>query len=295
MENIVKKVAAIHDLSGFGRSSLTSIIPILSSMKVQVCPVPTAVLSSHTGGFEGYSFLDLTDYMEQHIAHWKSLNLEFDCIYSGFLGSPKQMKIVADFIDFFGHKNNLTVVDPVLGDNGKLYGTMNNEMVEEMKKLISKADVITPNFTEVTFLLNKPYKKEISEAEVKEWLVELANMGPKIVIATSVPDENSHKADRKTNVIAYDKENDVFWKVSCKYIPASYPGTGDAYTSVVIGSLLQGDSLPIAIERGVQFITQCILASYGFKYPNREGVLLERMLDVLKMPTISNSYELLKR
>lgn len=295
MENIVKKVAAIHDLSGFGRSSLTSIIPILSSMKVQVCPVPTAVLSSHTGGFEGYSFLDLTDYMEQHIAHWKSLNLEFDCIYSGFLGSPKQMKIVADFIDFFGHKNNLTVVDPVLGDNGKLYGTMNNEMVEEMKKLISKADIITPNFTEVTFLLNKPYKKEISETEVKEWLVELANMGPKIVIATSVPDENSHKADRKTNVIAYDKENDVFWKVSCKYIPASYPGTGDAYTSVVIGSLLQGDSLPIAIERGVQFITQCILASYGFKYPNREGVLLERMLDVLKMSTISNSYELLKR
>lgn len=295
MENIVKKVAAIHDLSGFGRSSLTSIIPILSSMKVQVCPVPTAVLSSHTGGFEGYSFLDLTDYMQQHIAHWKSLNLEFDCIYSGFLGSPKQMKIVADFIDFFGHKNNLTVVDPVLGDNGKLYGTMNNEMVEEMKKLISKADIITPNFTEVTFLLNKPYKKEISEAEVKEWLVELANMGPKIVIATSVPDENSHKADRKTNVIAYDKENDVFWKVSCKYIPASYPGTGDAYTSVVIGSLLQGDSLPIAIERGVQFITQCILASYGFKYPNREGVLLERMLDVLKMPTISNSYELLKK
>lgn len=295
MENIVKKVAAIHDLSGFGRSSLTSIIPILSSMKVQVCPVPTAVLSSHTGGFEGYSFLDLTDYMEQHIAHWKSLNLEFDCIYSGFLGSPKQMKIVADFIDFFGHKNNLTVVDPVLGDNGKLYGTMNNEMVEEMKKLISKADIITPNFTEVTFLLNKPYKKEISEPEVKEWLIELANMGPKIVIATSVPDENSHKADRKTNVIAYDKENDAFWKVSCKYIPASYPGTGDAYTSVVIGSLLQGDSLPIAIERGVQFITQCILASYGFKYPNREGVLLERMLDVLKMPTISNSYELLKR
>ena len=87
MDNIVKKVAAIHDLSGYGRSSLTSIIPILSSMKLQVCPVPTAVLSTHTGGFEGFSFLDLTDYMEQHIAHWKKLGLEFDCIYSGFLGS----------------------------------------------------------------------------------------------------------------------------------------------------------------------------------------------------------------
>ena len=284
MDNIVKKVAAIHDLSGYGRSSLTSIIPILSSMKLQVCPVPTAVLSTHTGGFEGFSFLDLTDYMEQHIAHWKKLGLEFDCIYSGFLGSPRQIKIVADFVDFFGHKNNLTVIDPVLGDNGRLYGTMGNEMVEEMKKLIGKADIITPNFTEVTFLLDKEYKKEISESEVKECLIELAAMGPKIVIATSVPDEDSHSTDRKTNVVAYDRENNVFWKVSCKYIPASYPGTGDAYTSVVIGSLLQGDSLPIAIERGVQFITQCILASYGFKYPNREGVLLERMLDVLKMP-----------
>lgn len=294
MDNIVKKVAAIHDLSGYGRSSLTSIIPILSSMKLQVCPVPTAVLSTHTGGFEGFSFLDLTDYMEEHIAHWKKLGLEFDCIYSGFLGSPRQIKIVADFVDFFGHKNNLTVIDPVLGDNGRLYGTMGKEMVEEMKKLIGKADIITPNFTEVTFLLDKEYKKEISEAEIKQWLIELAAMGPKIVIATSVPDEDSHSTDRKTNVVAYDRENDVFWKVSCKYIPASYPGTGDAYTSVVIGSLLQGDSLPIAIERGVQFITQCILASYGFKYPNREGVLLERMLDVLKMPTISNSYELLK-
>lgn len=294
MDNIVKKVAAIHDLSGYGRSSLTSIIPILSSMKLQVCPVPTAVLSTHTGGFEGFSFLDLTDYMEQHIAHWKKLGLEFDCIYSGFLGSPRQIKIVADFVDFFGHKNNLTVIDPVLGDNGRLYGTMGNEMVEEMKKLIGKADIITPNFTEVTFLLDKEYKKEISESEVKKWLIELAAMGPKIVIATSVPDEDSHSTDRKTNVVAYDRENNVFWKVSCKYLPASYPGTGDAYTSVVIGSLLQGDSLPIAIERGVQFITQCILASYGFKYPNREGVLLERMLDVLKMPTISSSYELLK-
>ncbi|WP_294664963.1 pyridoxamine kinase [uncultured Fusobacterium sp.] len=294
MDNIVKKVAAIHDLSGYGRSSLTSIIPILSSMKLQVCPVPTAVLSTHTGGFEGFSFLDLTDYMEQHIAHWKKLGLEFDCIYSGFLGSPRQIKIVADFVDFFGHKNNLTVIDPVLGDNGRLYGTMGKEMVEEMKKLIGKADIITPNFTEVTFLLDKEYKKEISETEIKEWLIELAALGPKIVIATSVPDEDSHSTDRKTNVVAYDRENNVFWKVSCKYIPASYPGTGDAYTSVVIGSLLQGDSLPIAIERGVQFITQCILASYGFKYPNREGVLLERMLDVLKMPTISSSYELLK-
>ena len=277
MESLVKKVAAIHDLSGYGRASLTTIIPILSNMKVQVCPVPTAILSTHTGGFEGYSFIDLTDYMQEHIAHWKRLDLEFDCIYSGFLGSPKQIEIVADFIDYFGKKSKFIVVDPVMGDNGKFYSTMDNEMVVGMRNLIKKADIITPNFTEVMYLLGKEYDKNIDIEKVKEYLKELSNMGPKIVIATSVPEIEENKMDKKTSVVAYDRENDVFWRVSCRYIPASYPGTGDAYTSVVIGSLLQGDSLPMAIERGVQFITQCIMASYGFKYPKKEGVLLEKM------------------
>lgn len=294
MESLVKKVAAIHDLSGYGRASLTTIIPILSNMKVQVCPVPTAILSTHTGGFEGYSFIDLTDYMQEHIAHWKRLDLEFDCIYSGFLESPKQIEIVADFIDYFGKKSKFIVVDPVMGDNGKLYSTMDNEMVVGMRNLIKKADIITPNFTEVMYLLGKEYDKNIDIEKVKEYLKELSNMGPKIVIATSVPEIEENKMDKKTSVVAYDRENDVFWRVSCRYIPASYPGTGDAYTSVVIGSLLQGDSLPMAIERGVQFITQCIMASYGFKYPKKEGVLLEKMLDVLKMPMIATNYEMLE-
>ena len=294
MESLVKKVAAIHDLSGYGRASLTTIIPILSNMKVQVCPVPTAILSTHTGGFEGYSFIDLTDYMQEHIAHWKRLDLEFDCIYSGFLGSPKQIEIVADFIDYFGKKSKFIVVDPVMGDNGKLYSTMDNEMVVGMRNLIKKADIITPNFTEVMYLLGKEYDKNIDIEKVKEYLKELSSMGRKIVIATSVPEIEENKMDKKTSVVAYDRENDVFWRVSCRYIPASYPGTGDAYTSVVIGSLLQGDSLPMAIERGVQFITQCIMASYGFKYPKKEGVLLEKMLDVLKMPMIATNYEMLE-
>ncbi len=294
MESLVKKVAAIHDLSGYGRASLTTIIPILSNMKVQVCPVPTAILSTHTGGFEGYSFIDLTDYMQEHIAHWKRLDLEFDCIYSGFLGSPKQIEIVADFIDYFGKKSKFIVVDPVMGDNGKLYSTMDNEMVVGMRNLIKKADIITPNFTEVMYLLGKEYDKNIDIEKVKEYLKDLSNMGPKIVIATSVPEIEENKMDKKTSVVAYDRENDVFWRVSCRYIPASYPGTGDAYTSVVIGSLLQGDSLPMAIERGVQFITQCIMASYGFKYPKKEGVLLEKMLDVLKIPMIATNYEMLE-
>ena len=294
MSRLIKKVAAIHDLSGFGRASLTTVIPILSTMGIQVCPVPTAILSTHTSNFTGYSFIDLTDYMEEHIAHWKKLNLEFDCIYSGFLGSPRQIKIVSDFVDHFGHKDNLVVVDPVMGDNGHLYGTMGEEMIVEMRKLVSKADIITPNFTEAAFLLGEKYKETTTEEKVKDWLVRISEMGPKIVIITSVPDEKINEFEKNMSVIAYNREDDVFWKVSCKYIPVSYPGTGDAYTSVLIGSLLQGDSLPVAIDRAMQFVTQCIKASYGFKYPSREGVLLERNLNTLNIPILFGAYELLK-
>lgn len=287
----VQRVAAIHDLSGFGRASLTAIIPILSSMGVQVCPLPTAILSNHTGGFDTFSFVDFTDYMQDYIDGWKKLQLDFDCIYSGFLGSERQIQIVSDFIDDFGTEENMVVVDPVLGDNGKLYSTMTKDHVAKMSQLVSKADIITPNFTEVSLLLNQPYEEKITDEKIKEWLRKLSDMGPEIVVATSVPDQGKGK---DSNVVAFDRRSDTFWKIQCSYIPASYPGTGDAYTSVMIGSLLDGDSLPIALDKGVQFITQAIKASYGFDYPKREGVLLERVLEVLKMPVVLGGYEMLK-
>jgi len=289
--NPVKKVAAIHDLSGFGRASLTAIIPVLSTMGVQVCPVPTAVLSTHTGGFENFTLVDLTDSMSDYINHWKEIELSFDCIYSGFLASVRQIEIVSNAIDIFSNEDNFVVVDPVMGDDGVLYQTMDDEMVDSMRELIKKADIITPNFTEACYLLNEEYTFDISEEEIKLWLKKLSKMGPEIVVLTSVPNIEKSK---KTSVIAYNRENDVFWKVSCTYIPASYPGTGDAFTSVVIGSILQGDSLPISLEKGVQFITNGIKASYGFDYPKREGILLERVLDTLKLPVITGSYEMMK-
>lgn len=290
MKKIIQKAAAIHDLSGYGRASLTTVIPILSTMGVQVCPLPTAVLSTQTSGFENYSFIDLTDYMEKHISHWKSLKLDFDCIYSGFLGSVRQIKIVSDFIDYFGTEENLVVVDPVMGDNGILYDSMDKSIISEMRKLIGKADIITPNFTEAAFLLNEEYKKEITLDEAKKWLKKLSDLGSKIVIITSVPLKNE---EDKISVLAYEKEKNNFWKVSCRYMPVSYPGTGDAYTSVVVGSLMQGDNLPAAIDKGMQFISHCIKSSYGFMYPQREGVLLEKNLPLLNMPVFNASYELI--
>lgn len=286
----VKRVAAIHDLSGFGRSSLSVVIPIISSMNHQVCPVPTAVLSTHTGGFKNYSFVDLTSSMEAFLSHWRELKLEFDCIYSGFLGSIEQIGIIDRFINDFKKNNTLVVVDPVMGDNGRLYDTMDNNMVVKMRNLIEKADVITPNYTEAVYLLGEDYNQEINELKIKVWLKRLSDLGPKIVVITSVPNT---KEDNKTDVIAYNREDGRFWKVSCVYIPAHFPGTGDAFTSVIVGSMLQGDSLPMALDRGVQFITAAIRASYGFVYPEREGVLLEKVLGNLKMPVLNSSYELI--
>lgn len=289
MHNIIPRIAAIHDLSGFGRCALTVIIPILSSMGMQVCPIPTAVLSTHTGGFEDYTFVDLTDQMESYIAHWKKLNLQFNSIYSGFLGSPRQIDIVADFIQSFRKEDQIVVVDPVLGDDGKTYDTFGTDMIQKMRELIRHADVITPNLTEAAFLLDEPYPKHIDNAEIKSWLLRLAEKGPKTVIITSVPD---NLTINKTAVIAYHSESKKFWKVSCDYIPAEYPGTGDALTSVLIGSLLQGDSLPIALDRSVQFVSMGIRASFGYQYPAREGILFERILGNLKAPVISSSYEI---
>lgn len=286
----VKKVAAIHDLSGFGRTSLTVIIPILSSMGIQVCPMPTAILSTHTTGFTDYSFVDLTENMIECKKHWKKLDIQFDSIYSGFLGSPKQVNIILDFIKDFGTEKSMVVVDPVMGDNGGLYPTMNEEMVQSMKKLIKKANIITPNFTEAAYLLDRGYDTDICEEELKEWLRKLSSMGPDIVIMTSAPE---NKVPGTTSAIAYDKKANKFWKATSKHIPAHFPGTGDCFASVIVGSLLKGDSLPEALDRAVQFITSCIRASYGFDYPTREGVLLEKVLQNLNMPTNINSSELI--
>ena len=291
MINPVPRVAAIHDLSGFGRASLTVIIPILSTMGIQVCPLPTAVLSTHTGGFTDYQMVDMTDHLKGIINHWQELTIEFDAVYSGFLGSPRQVDIVADFIRNFRGDRTLAVVDPVMGDNGQPYSTMGPQMIKEMKKLVTKADMITPNITEAAFLLDEEYPEHITEEECKVWINRLCDMGPRTVIISSVPFGDRQ---RESSVVAHDREDDRFWRVNCQYIPAHYPGTGDAFASVIVGSLLTGDSLPIALDRAVQFVSQAIRSSFGYTAPAKEGILLERVLHNLRAPVTSGSYEILE-
>ncbi|HIV34680.1 MAG TPA: pyridoxamine kinase [Candidatus Blautia intestinigallinarum] len=288
MKPTMKRVAAIHDLSGFGRASLCSIIPTLSSMGIQVCPVPTAILSTHSGGFREYTFEDLTDTIPAYMAHWKKLNLHFDCIYSGFLGSPVQTQMVADIFDDFADENTLVVVDPVMGDNGGLYSSIPESMVPQMRRLVNKADIIVPNYTEAALLLDEDVKGYRGNEELKEWLRRLSDLGPDTVLITSAPDE---ERPEMMNVIAYEKESDTYWKVASRLLHDYYPGTGDIFASVMIGSLLKGESLPGAIDWAAQFVSQCIKVSSGYDYERRDGVQLERVLPLLHQDHLINGYE----
>lgn len=285
----VKRIAAVHDLSGYGRVSLMVVLPILSTMGFEVSALPTAVLSNHTQ-FPKFTFLDLTDEMRKIIESWKSLDARFDAIYTGYLGSPAQIDIIESFIDDFRQPQTLVVVDPVMGDNGRLYQVIDAEMVGRMRSLIRKADVVTPNLTELYYLLDKPYEPQVSTEDMKKLMCELSENGPDTVIVTGVPIAGDPS---KTSVFAYSRQSGHYWKVTCAYLPAHYPGTGDAFTSVITGALMQGDSLPMAIDRAAQFILQGIRATFGYKYDSRQGILLERVLHNLTLPVQNYTYEMI--
>lgn len=269
--NITKSVAAIHDISGIGKCSLTVIIPVLSAMGIQACPVPTAVLSAHTGYGE-FVMRDLTDFISDALAHYKKLGKEFDCVYSGFLASAEQIDHCLDFLS--AYPNALKVVDPVMGDNGKCYPTYTDELCRRMSSLVTAADIITPNLTEAAILLGEKYPSGgLSVSVIKSWLVRLSQLGPKIVVITSANISGSGVA-----TVGYDSENDSFWKVVNDYVPAHYSGSGDMYTSVLIGGLLTGDSLPIAMCRAANFIKLTIKTTYSYGVPKNDGILFEQQL-----------------
>ncbi|WP_461204815.1 pyridoxamine kinase [Clostridium sp. DL1XJH146] len=275
----IKKLAAIHASCGFGRASLGIITPILSSMGIQVCPSPTAVLSSHTG-FANVSYIDLTGTLENYFNQWYKLNISFDCIYSGFLSTPNQIDIISNYIKLVKNNTNLIVIDPVMGDNGNLYRTINIDMVEKMKNYIKLGDVITPNYTEAALLLGKDYNSNISLQEIKKWAIALSSFGPKYVIITSVPDDDV----TYTNILMYNKISNTFYIKRIKKIPISYPGTGDAFTSILIGCILYGLTFEKSINISSDFLSKVIKESMKSNLPTKEGILIEKYL-----PTLCNS------
>ena len=277
------RIAAIHDLAGFGRCSLCVVMPALSSMGTQVIPLPTALLSTHTGGFTGYTFLDLTEEMRKIAAHWSSLPLEFEAIYSGFLGNLEQICIVEEFIHRFRRDGAPVFVDPVMGDDGVLYATYTEEMRAAMKDLVRQADVICPNITEAFFLLDRPYENIalLHPREMREcvdcMLHDLAGYGPEKVVITGI--ETAGENGTPLIGTACLREKDVLPEFyMTPKVEVSYPGTGDLFASVLLGYLVRGRALKEAAAAAVGFVHLIVEETLRYAPQPRDGVIFEKYL-----------------
>ena len=273
----VKKAAAIHDISGFGKCSLTVALPILSAAGIETSVIPTAVLSTHTGGFTGYTYRDLTEDMLPFERHWKSLGLEFDAIYSGFLGSFRQLQIVSEIISDFKKDGTIVLVDPVMGDNGALYNGFRDDFVGGMAALCGKADIIVPNLTEAAMLLNKEYREGPFEtAEIEEIVRGLAGLGPKQVALTGV-----QLASGEFGTACYDRAADEIRYAFCTREKGFFHGTGDIFASVLLAGLLNGKSLADASRLAVDFTSRSIRRTVEAGTDLRNGVSFEAELPFL--------------
>ena len=269
------RVAAIHDLSGFGRCSLSIIMPTLSAMGTQCCPLPTAYLSTHTGGFTANTFLDLTDQMAPVTAHWKNEGVTFDAVYTGFMGSREQIALAADFIRTFKTDRTCVVIDPVMGDHGKAYRTYTSEMCAAMGDLAALADVLTPNRTEAALLLGVPYESLTLDTEenCRKWAQELSMNGARSVVLTGVS-----LSDDTVGAVCYDRTTNETTFVQAPRVAEQFHGTGDLFASVLTGALCRGMSLHDAAQLAADFVSRVAARTAAQDYPRREGVDFEPLL-----------------
>jgi pyridoxine kinase len=266
-----KRVAAIHDVSGFGRCSLTVALPILSAAGIETPIIPTAVLSTHTGGFTGFTYRDLTEDILPIVNHWRSLNLEFDGLYTGFLGSFEQLDIVSKAFDLLRGKDTLIVVDPVMADDGKLYGIFPDTFPAGMRQLCAKADVIIPNLTEAALLLDRPYhERPHTHEELEDILKALSAIGPRKVVVTGV----SYDASR-LGAAGYDADTGEISYADAPYLHPMMHGTGDVFGSVLTASLTLGHSLEAACRAAVRFTVESMLRTREARTDLRFGVDFE--------------------
>ena len=269
-----KRVLAAHDLSGFGHTSLMAAIAIFYRLGIKVAALPTALLSANTD-HPGHSFLSLDKEMQTFISHWQELKLGFDAIYSGFLGSPKQVDILLNAIQTLANKDTLVLVDPVLGDDQQLYSCYDQSMVTAMRKLINKADLITPNISEAAFLLGEPSLDDPS-LDWKSIAQRLSELGPSKVVISSIPSRDSQK--RFCGV--YEAGSNSWQSIDYKLKEGIHPGSGDCFASFLLVGILTGHDLFSSAKASVQIIDLALdLQPYeGWSW--REGLQLERLLQL---------------
>lgn len=266
-----KRVVAIHDISCIGRCSLTVALPIISATGIECSVIPTAVLSTHTGGFTGYTYRDMTEDIVPIVDHWKTLGIGFDAIYTGFLGSKQQIEIVKDTIARLSDDRTLAIVDPAMADNGKMYPIFDMAFAREMASLCAVADIVVPNITEACFMLGReyvegPYTPEFITGLMKD----LCAMGCKKVVLTGVYYETG-----KLGAATYDSETGESSYYCRDVIPGYYHGTGDVFASALVAALINGRTLPDSSRIAVDYTVGSIIRTYEAGTDVKYGVNFE--------------------
>ena len=271
--NNQKKLALINDFTGFGRCSLAVQLPLISALKVQCCPLPTAIFSNHTG-FESFYRNDFTACMADYMREWKKLNLSFNAILTGFLNSNEQIQLVSDFIDMFKTDETVVIIDPVMGDHGKKYKTYTDEMCQNMKRLTARADIITPNLTEACILTDTQYREDMSRGEALSIARKLRAQGSGKVVITGIIEGGSI-----TNLCLSENDEPEF--ISVKKLGQERSGTGDVFSAIVAADTVNGASLGAAVLKASRFISACIQKSIDMNIPLTDGVPFEELLTQL--------------
>jgi pyridoxine kinase len=271
----MKRIVTIQDISCVGKCSLTVALPIISAMGIETAAIPTAVLSTHTA-FKNFTYRDLTGDLPKIAKHWKQEKFDFDGIYTGYLGSIEQIDMLKEFFKQFKTSNNFVFIDPVMADNGKLYAGFDEKFVKEMKELCKMADIIVPNLTEASYMLEKEYKENYSEQEIKDMLIELSFLGPKYVVLTGVSfNEN------KLGVMSYNKETNKFFTYFKEKVPAKYHGTGDIFASTLVGAITNRNTLEEGLKVAVDYVWETINDTYKTNKKDVYGVNFETKIPYL--------------
>lgn len=271
----MRRIVTIQDISCVGKCSLTVALPIISAMGIETAVIPTAVLSTHTA-FKNFTYRDLTNDLPKIASHWKQEKFNFDGIYTGYLGSIEQIDMLKEFFKQFKTSENFIFIDPVMADNGKLYAGFDTNFVKEMKELCKTADIIVPNITEASYMLEKEYKENYSEEEIKHMLIELSNLGPKYVVLTGV----SFK-DNELGVMSYNKETNKFFTYFKEKVPAKYHGTGDIFASTLVGAITNKNTIEEGLKIAVDYVWETINDTYKTNKEDAYGVNFETKIPYL--------------
>lgn len=283
---MTKKIAVINDLSGFGRCSLTAAISVIASMGVQPCPLPTAILSGQTG-YPSYFYDDYTDKMDEFRREWKKMGVSFDGIYTGFMSDGRQIEKVFDFLDTFYRKKTFLLTDPIMGDGGRRFGMCTPEFLGMMKELTARADIITPNLTELCLLTDTDFRMIELMTDEKHLLTIVEQMarnvmdrGTKAVVVTGIRFTDSSDGVQKMGNLAVTRKEKFL--SAFPFVGESYSGTGDLFASVIAGGRARGDKLEKSMETAGRLIGLALEDSIRGKVPRNDGVDYEQYLWMLR-------------